>query len=88
MQKRFVAIWFRHLKTDWYTRRNPQLHDQPFVLAAPSHGRLIITAANALAELESVYTGMVVADARAILPSLQVYDDDEKLAGKLLNGFA
>lgn len=88
MQKRFVAIWFRHLKTDWFTRRNPQLHDQPFVLAAPSHGRLIITAANALAELESVYSGMVVADARAILPSLQVFDDDEKLATKLLNGFA
>ena len=88
MQKRFVAIWFRYLKTDWFTRRNPQLHDIPFVLAAPAHGRLIVTAANALAELESVYTGMVVADARAIIPSLQVLDDDDKLAPKLLKGFA
>lgn len=88
MQKRFVAIWFRYLKTDWFTRRNPQVRDIPFVLAMPQHGRLVITAANAAAEFESVYTGMVVADARAIIPALQVFDDDENLPATLLKGFA
>jgi hypothetical protein len=26
MNKRFVAIWFRHLKTDWMIRQQPELH--------------------------------------------------------------
>lgn len=88
MQNRYVAIWFRYLKTDWFSRRNPALRDIPFVLGTPVHGRMMVTAANALAELQSVYTGTVVADARAIIPSLQVFDDDENLPAKLLKGFA
>lgn len=88
MQKRYVAIWFRYLKTDWFSRRNPALREIPFVLGTPVHGRMVVTAANALAELKSVYTGTVVADARAVIPSLQVFDDDENLPGKLLKGFA
>ena len=43
MQKRFISIWFRYLKTDWFTRRQPSLRDMPFVLAAPDHGRMIVT---------------------------------------------
>jgi protein ImuB len=88
MQQRFMAIWFRHLKTDWFTRRQPVLHDLPFVLAAPDHGRMIVTAGNVLAQTEGVYTGTAVADARAIIPSLMVMDDKPELSTTLLTGIA
>ncbi|MEO6978304.1 MAG: DNA polymerase Y family protein, partial [Mucilaginibacter sp.] len=75
MQKRFVTIWFRHLLTDWMALRQPELKDVPFVFAEPDHGRLIITAANAPAEAQGITTGMVAADAKAIVPGLKVIDD-------------
>ena len=99
MARRFVSIWFRHLTTDWFTLRQqiiarrsgestPSLRDQPFVLRAPSHGRMIITASNAKAQKNGIETGMVLADARAIVPGLQVMDDIPDLAGKILERLA
>jgi len=88
MQKRFVSIWFRHLKTDWFIRRQPLLKNAPFVLASPDHGRMVITATNIAAETEGVYTGMVVADARVLISALQVFDDQPGLSQKLLTGIA
>src|SRR5688572_15201673 len=76
MSQRFVAIWFRHLLTDALSRRQPELRKIPFVLAAPDHGRLVITAVNEHAVLEGITTGMVVADARAIIPGLHVLDEE------------
>ena len=88
MQHRFISIWFPHLKTDWQTRRNAALQGVPFVLAAPDHGRMIVTATNALAEKQGIYKGITVADARAIRPALQVLDDDPQCPLKILRGFA
>lgn len=88
MPKRFVTIWFRYLKTDWFTRRRPDLGKIPFILALPDHGRMVVTAANALARKQGVDAGMVVADARAIIPSLEVLDDQPELPLKLLRAFA
>jgi protein ImuB len=88
MAKRFVSIWFRHLVTDWFALRQPELRDIPFVVSAPSHGRMVITAANALAERLGIHTGMVLADARAIISSLQVIDDKQGLADHLLHRIA
>ena len=88
MQKRFVSIWFRHLTTDWCSGRQPALKQVPFVLTAPERGRMTITAVNALAQAQGIHTGMVVADARAIIPSLQVLDDKPMLAQRLLKKFA
>jgi protein ImuB len=84
MAKRFVSIWFRYLTTDWFTRRQPELRHSPFVLSVPSHGKMIITAINSIAEAQEIKTGMAVADARAVIPSLQVLDDKPDLPGKLL----
>ena len=81
-------IWFRHLKTDWFIRRKPVLNQIPFTLAAPDHGRMIVTAANTLAQLQGVDAGMAVADARAVIPSLVVLDDKPGLEEKLLKGLA
>ncbi|MES2649666.1 MAG: DNA polymerase Y family protein [Bacteroidota bacterium] len=84
MEKRFVTIWFPHLKTDWFVIKNPALKSIPFVLASPDHGRMVITAANEIAIIAGANPGTVVADARALIPGLQVLDDQPELAGKLL----
>jgi protein ImuB len=84
MPTRFISIWFRHLTTDWFRLRQPALRDIPFVLAALDHGRMIITAASPSAQAQGIDTGMAAADARAIIPSLQVLDDKPGLSAKLL----
>lgn len=88
MAARFVSIWFPYLATDWFSLRQPQLRNVPFVLRAPSHGRMIITAANAGAVSAGITTGMAVADARALVPALEVMDDQPDLAGRLLKKLA
>jgi len=84
MHKRFVTIWFRHLITDWLVIRQPALSDVPFIVVAKHRGRLVITAANILAENQGVTVGMAAADAKAIIPGLQVIDDRPGQAAKLL----
>lgn len=84
MQRRYVSIWFPHLITDWFSNRQPYLRDLPFVICAPSHGRMMITAANQAVIKKGINRGMVLADARAILPSLEVLDDKPGLPDKLL----
>jgi protein ImuB len=60
----------------------------PFVLAAKVRGRMVITAANQLAAAQGIGIGMVVADARALLPGLQVLDEKPGLNEKLLKAIA
>ena len=69
-------------------RRQPELKDIPFVLAAPEHGRMVIQAANRVAQSKGIDKDMVVADCRAIFPGLQVFDDIPGTAAKLLNALA
>jgi protein ImuB len=85
MQKRFMAIWFRHLTTDWLTLRRPELKETAFVFATPERNRIIITAANPLAEAQGVYKGMAAADAKAITTDLKVIDH---IPGKEANYYA
>lgn len=82
--KRYAAIWFRHLTTDWLTFKNPELKDIPFVVSIPDHGRLRVTATNILAEKQDIHTGMVVADAKALVPELEVIDDIPGLNERIL----
>lgn len=84
MGKRFVAIWFRHLKTDWIIRQRPELKNKPFVLAQPDHGRMRITETSVVAKTIGLQAGMVVADARIIIPDVEVLDDKSGLAENLL----
>lgn len=88
MSKRFVSIWFRYLKTDWYTRRIPALEKLPLALMQPDHGRMIIVDRNAIAERYGIHFGMAVADARVICPSLHVMDDRPDHAARVLKGLA
>lgn len=88
MGKRFVSIWFRHLTTDWFAIGSPHLRELPFVLRKSVHGRMIITGANVHAEKQGIGVGMVLADARAIVPNLEVLDDKSDLLEKLLKRLA
>ncbi len=84
MEKRFASIWFPYLTTDRHAIRQPGLRTVPFALAAPVHGRMVITGANAAAEAHGITRGVVVADAKACLPGLEVIDDRPGLAERLL----
>ncbi len=88
MQKRFLAIWFPYLRPDWFIRRRPALHTIPFVLVSPDHGRMIVTATNVLAQMQKISIGITAADARTMIPSLEVLDDKPELNSKLLKGIA
>lgn len=88
MGKRYLSIWFRHLATDWFSLSEPGLKKVPFVLRSPSHRRMIITATNAVAESKGISVGMAVADARALIPELEVKDERPDLISKLLHRLA
>lgn len=88
MQKRFVAVWFPYLKTDWFVRKHPVRKGTAFVVTAPHHGRLVVEESNRLAQAQGIYSGTVVADARALYPLLQAVDDRPGLAQKLLTNLA
>lgn len=88
MQKRYVAIYFPWLVTDYWASRQPSLATAPFVITTLSHGRKIILAANQLAEQQGIYSGMVVADARAMYSALEVIDEYPSLLPKLLRKMA
>jgi len=84
MDKRFVSIWFRYFATDWFSLRQPELKKRPLVLRMPSHGRMIVTAINAEAERNGLKRGMVLADARALVPALEVLDDEPDKISRVL----
>lgn len=66
-------------------KQQPELLDKPFVLRTSVRGRMIITGANDIASKAGVIPSMVLADARAIVPGLQVLDDKPDLPKRLLN---
>jgi protein ImuB len=88
MAKRFAALWFPYLITDRCILRQPGLDHTSFVLASPERGRMVIRAASPKAAAAGIFRGMVVADAKTIFPSLQVFDVKEKSEGELLKALA
>ena len=88
MEKRFACLWFRHLLTDWFTLQQPELKVVPFVLAAPIHGRMVITATNPTAQGQGISVGMALADARAVFPGLEARDHNPEMPAQLLNELA
>ena len=60
------------------------LPEQAFVLSTQVHGRMVVSATNPKADHAGIYRGIVVADARAIFPSIIVKDDIPDLSERLL----
>ncbi|HRP57568.1 MAG TPA: DNA polymerase Y family protein [Agriterribacter sp.] len=69
-----MSIWFPHLPAEGMIRRRQELKNIPFVLAAPDRGRMRVTAASIAAQARGIYTGMSIADARALAVGIQVLD--------------
>jgi len=88
MSKRFVSIWLPYLVTDWHVRKQPSLKEKAFVLKATVRNRVVVTAANKLARVQGIHRAMVLADAKALYPSLHVLDDKPNLATQLLDRIA
>jgi len=88
MKGRFVSIWLPHLATDWFAARQPQLKNTAFVLKAASHGCIIVTAASPAAQAQGIHTGMALADAKALFPTLSVFEDKPNLTTQLLQRIA
>ncbi|RZJ14781.1 MAG: DNA polymerase Y family protein, partial [Acinetobacter sp.] len=82
--KRYVVIGFPNLLTDWLATRKPELKEQVFVFTANVRGRIMITAASKAAETQGIFADTALADAKAIVPEVQVFDDQLGLAQKLL----
>ena len=88
MAQRIVSIWFPHLMTDWFVRKHPELKGIPFVLAALERNRRVVKAVNALALENGAHLNMVVADCKAILPDLQVFNFEVDRPHKLVSALA
>ncbi|TLV02239.1 Y-family DNA polymerase [Dyadobacter luticola] len=88
MPIRYAHLWFPRLTTDYLVAERPELADTGFVLAVPSHGRMVVSAASPEAVRNGVGMGMVIADARAIYPTLEVMDDQPEKWAALLKSLA
>lgn len=88
MPVRFISIWLPNLATDHQIRVRPELYGLEFALSAAERGRIVVTATSAEAGALGIETGMVVADARAILPSLVVLEDDQEVTRQALQALA
>ncbi|MGM9478121.1 Y-family DNA polymerase [Pedobacter sp. GSP4] len=88
MAKRYMSIWFPFLLTDWMLIRRPEWKTSALVCAGNNHGRMIVVAANPIANAQGIQRGMPLADARAIARQLEVFDEKTGRAEKLLEGLA
>jgi protein ImuB len=88
MTHRYVSLWFRYLVTDWFTRRDPALGKQSFILTAPERGRIVVTTANRIAEKAGIFVGMALPDARALVPGIEQFDYKPEFAARLLDALA
>lgn len=68
--------------------RRPEWKTRPMVCAGASHGRMMVVAANQHANTQGIYKGIPLADARAIVHELEVFDEKPARQQKLLEGLA
>ncbi len=68
--KRVLSLWLPRFPTDRIARTRPAWRSKPFVTTFAERGRLIVGAANHLAEESGIGPCLPLADAQAILPSL------------------
>jgi protein ImuB len=71
--KRFVSLWLPYWPVERMRRARPKLisEDHPLVLVTSGGRGIEITAVNRRAEADGLWVGQALADARAMVPSLQ-----------------
>lgn len=70
-KKRIMNVWFPWLVSERLVRREPELAKQVLAAIEERRGRLVLAAVNRRALHGGLKTGMVLADARAVQPTLQ-----------------
>lgn len=86
--KRYVSIWFPNFSIDRLLRLYPHLQHTAFVTAAPEKGKMMVKAASEAARQKGVYAGMAVADCRALIPTLRLFEDEPQQTANLLHKIA
>ena len=79
--RRWVSLWFPHWPAEHWRRPSdagPPDQARPLALIAPAQGGFRVAAVDARAAAEGIAPGLPLADARALLPSLQVRESDPR----------
>lgn len=84
MQKRYMSLWFKHLLPDRLAIHKAELRTLAFVFAANEKNRKVITAINPIALKQGLKIGMPLADAKALVPDIEVFDYKVGMELKLL----
>jgi len=91
--KRIVSLWLPTLATDRIARRTgtkppDPASEAPRVTVAGERGRLIVAGVNAAARALGIVPVMPLADARALVPGIDVHEADPAGDAKTLDGLA
>jgi protein ImuB len=91
--KRIVSLWLPTLATDRIARRPltkppDAAAEPPRVTAAGERGRLVVAGVNQAARMLGIAPAMPLADARALMPGLDVHEADPVGDTKTLDGLA
>ncbi len=84
MVARYVAIWLCYPQTDWYMRRDPGRAKRPVVIQRTEQNRRIIGEVNYKGEQSGLQKGMTITDARALIPELEIIEEENGLLEKLI----
>src|SRR4051794_37096295 len=69
-QRRILSLWFPRLAAEQAMRDEPELAGAPLAVVAEVRNALVIASLTGAAEAAGIRQGMVLGDARAILPGL------------------
>jgi protein ImuB len=86
--QRYLSVWLRRLSTDRIARLSPAQADSPYVVVATIAQAQRIVALNDAAARLRLKPDMPLADARAMYPSLPVFEADFEADRKLLEAIA
>ena len=84
MEKRYLSIWFPQLLIDWKRVKRPEFAGLPLVFADKSGNRMVVSSVSTEAAAQGIVLGMPLADARAILPGLEVVENQGFRSVRLL----
>ncbi len=79
-----MSLWFKYLLPDRLAIHKPELRAIAFVFAANERNRKLIKAINPIAKQQGLREGMPLADAKALVPDIEVFDYKPEMELKLL----
>ena len=82
--RRVISVWLPTFATDRLCRQTPAWRSEPLATATAAQGGLRIVAANHPARDGGILPGLLLADARALIPGLRVIDADPVAEAKAL----